>query len=117
MSSSCSGLPTWTIPNVKFRKNSKLSSKKSLSITSTSLRCRKRTVSETSISILAKQLRVFESAKRRSLSPTAGQQGTTEQLSPTPQESWTETKTCKHALMCIILLIKYNTINVVIIHE
>ena len=32
-SSCCSGLPTWTILNVKFRKNSKLSSKKSLSIT------------------------------------------------------------------------------------
>ena len=82
---------------------------------STSLCCGKRTVSETSISILAKQLRVFESAKRRSLPPAAGQQGTTKQLSPTPQESWTETKTCKHALMYIILLIKYNTINVVII--
>ena len=67
--------------------------------------------------MLAKQLRVFESAKRRSLPPTTGQQGTTKQLSPTPQESWTETKTCKHALMYIILLIKYNTINVVIIHE
>ena len=62
-------------------------------------------------------LRVFESAKRRSLTPTAGQQGTTKQLSPTPQESWTEMKTCKHTLMCIILLIKYNTINVVIIHK
>ena len=40
---------------------------------STLLRCRKRTVSEMSISILDKQLRVFESAKRRSLPPTAGQ--------------------------------------------
>ena len=75
------------------------------------MRCENYTVSETSISILAKQLRVFESAKRRSLSPTAGQQGTTKQLSPTPQEFWIETKTCKHALMYIILLIKYNTIN------
>ena len=85
------------------------------------LRCvvEKRTIYKTSIFIFDEQLRMFESTKRRSLPPTTRQQGATKQLSPTPEESCTETKTCKHALMCIIrvLLIKSNTINVVIIHE
>ena len=40
------------------------------------------------------------------LPSTAGQQGATKQLSQTFDKSCTEAKTCKYALMCIILLIK-----------
>ena len=76
----------------EIQKNSKSSSKKSLSTTFNFAHCGKRTISEMSIFIFDEQLRMCKSTKPRRLPPTAIQQGTTEQHSQAPDESYTKAK-------------------------